>query len=95
MSFALSNTGAAAATGLAFANTNAAEFAISGNTCGTTLAAGASCAFSITYSPTASGVDNATLTISHAGGASLVLPLNGTGVAGTPPPRGSCRCRWR
>ncbi len=88
VSFALSNTGTAAATGLAFANTNAAEFMVASNTCGATLAAGASCSFNITYTPTAMGVDNATLTVSYTGGASLVIPLNGTGIAGTPPPTG-------
>lgn len=86
--FTLSNTGNAVAAGIAFANTNAAEFVVNSNTCGTTLAAGASCAFNMTYSPTAMGADNATLTISYTGGASMVLPLSGTGVTAAPPPAG-------
>jgi len=80
----LTNSGAAAATGLAFNNSNAAEFAVSGNTCGATLNAGASCAFSLKYTPSAVGADSATLTISATGGAAVVMALTGTGIAGAP-----------
>ncbi len=83
--FTVSNIGNAAAAGIAFANSNAAEFVVSSNTCGVNLGAGASCAFNITYTPTAMGADNATLTVSYAGGANIVLPLSGIGVAPSVP----------
>ncbi|MCC7218594.1 MAG: choice-of-anchor D domain-containing protein [Burkholderiales bacterium] len=82
----VANGGTAAATNVAFANSNAAEFAVSGNTCGATLAAGASCTFAVAYSPAAAGADSATITITYAGGGAVSIALSGTGVAGTPPP---------
>lgn len=81
----VSNTGGAAATGVTMSNSNAGEFAVSGNTCGATINAGASCALTVTYTPGAAGGDSATLTFNYAGGA-LVVSLSGTGVATQPPP---------
>ena len=82
----LANSGTAAAGGLTFGNTNSAEFGVGGNTCGTSLAAGASCAFTLTFTPSAAGASSATLTISHAGGGAVVMALSGVGTASTPPP---------
>jgi len=80
----LNNTGGAAATGVAFSNSNAAEFIVSANTCGATVNASASCTFSITYTPSAAGADSATLTINAAGGGAVVMALSGTGASGAP-----------
>lgn len=46
---------------ITLAGTDAARFAISSKTCGATLAAGATCTVSVTFTPNAAGVFNATL----------------------------------
>ncbi len=84
--FTITNTGGAAATSVALANSNGGEFVVSGNTCGATLAAGASCSLSVAYAPGAAGSDSTTLTFTYAGGGALAISLTGTGVASTPPP---------
>src|SRR4029077_8533205 len=53
------------------------------NTCGTSLAAGASCAVSVKFSPTAAGARSGTLSVTAAGSTTAV-PLSGTGVAPGP-----------
>ncbi len=82
---AITNTGTATATGVNIANSNAAEFIVSGSTCGTTLNAGAACNLNVAYRPSAAGADNATLTVSYAGGANVPIALSGTGTTGAPP----------
>ena len=62
----VSNGGTASATLGAFTVTG--DFALPGNTCGTTLAAGANCSLSLTFSPTAEG--------SRSGVLSLAKPRN-------------------
>ena len=53
------------------------------NTCGTTLPAGSSCAFDVTFSPTATGPASGNLTInSDAPGSPHVVTLSGTGIVG-------------
>ncbi|MCC6194688.1 MAG: choice-of-anchor D domain-containing protein, partial [Burkholderiales bacterium] len=79
----LTNTGNAAANGLTLSNGNAAEFVVSSNTCGTSLAAGASCSLNVAYTPTGIGIDTSTLTFAHAGGPAVEVSLSG---AGGPPP---------
>jgi hypothetical protein len=76
----ITNTGSAAATissvtaGAPFAQTN---------TCGTSIAAGASCTASVTFTPTAAGGASANLTVaSNATNPSLTVPLTGTGTSG-------------
>ena len=81
---AITNTGTATATGVNIANSNATEFIVSGSTCGTTLNAGAACNLSVAYRPSAAGADNATLTVSYAGGANVPIALSGTGTTGGP-----------
>ncbi len=83
----ITNTGGAAATGVAFVNSNATEFIVSGNTCGATLANGASCALAVAYAPGSAGADSATLSVNFAGG-TLAIALTGTGVAPPPPGQG-------
>ena len=82
----VTNGGNAAATAVAFANGNATEFVVGSNTCGATIAAGASCTLVVAYSPAAAGADNTTLTITYAGGGAVSIPLSGTGMTSTPPP---------
>ena len=85
----IGNAGTAAASGMAFVHSNATEFIVSGNTCGTTLNAGASCTLNVAYAPSAAGADSATLTVNFAGGGALSVSLSGTGVAAAPPPAGT------
>lgn len=62
--------------------TNAADFAaVKGtNQCGTTLAPGANCSFSVVFTPSATGSRSAALSISDNGGASpQTIALSGTG----------------
>jgi hypothetical protein len=82
----VTNTGSGAATGLSLANSNGAEFLVSGNTCGATLAPGAACTLSVAYSPSAAGLDNAALTFDYGGGGSLSVPLSGMNTVVAPPP---------
>jgi hypothetical protein len=77
----IDNTGNAAATissvstGTGFAQTN---------TCGSTLAAGASCTASVTFDPTAAQAYSADLTVSsNATNSTLTVPLTGTGTGST------------
>ena len=81
----LTNTGHAPLTiiGISLTGANSASFA-STNTCGSTLAAGASCTISMTFDPTSTGTDAATLSVSdNASGSPQTSSL--TGVATAPP----------
>lgn len=84
----VTNAGGSAATGLSFGNSNSVEFPVSGNTCGATLNAGATCVLSVAYAPNATGTDAAALTWTYGGGA-LSVSLSGTGVTVLPPPQGA------
>ncbi|WP_432991303.1 choice-of-anchor D domain-containing protein [Dactylosporangium sp. CA-233914] len=53
------------------------------NTCGTSIAAGASCTVQVTFHPTAAGTRTGTLTVT-ASGITNTVPLSGTGVAPGP-----------
>jgi Bacterial Ig-like domain (group 3) len=56
------------------------------NNCGSSLAAGGSCTFSITFTPTAAGPSGGTLSFnSNAAGGYFAVGLNGTGAAGAAP----------
>jgi Beta-propeller repeat/Abnormal spindle-like microcephaly-assoc'd, ASPM-SPD-2-Hydin len=67
-------------TNIAVAGPNPGDFAQTNN-CGVTLAAGASCTFSVTFTPTASGKRSATLNITdNAGGSPQHVSLTGTGI---------------
>jgi hypothetical protein len=69
-------SGALSLTGLS------APFAKTGGTCGTTLAAGASCTVVVTYSPTAKTTSTGTLTLGSSSGASpSTATYTGTGAA--------------
>jgi len=76
------NSGAIALSGNAITGTNANAFAISATTCGTSLAARASCTISVTFTPAADGAITATLSISNGVFESPQnVALTGTGVA--------------
>ena len=58
----------------------AGDFAIASNTCGASLAAGATCVVGVTFSPTVVGARSGTLTIPFsASGSPLTVALTGTG----------------
>jgi len=86
VAFTIANSGAAAATSLAMVNSNAGEFVVSGNTCGATLNAGATCSLAVAYAPSAAGADTAALTLTYTGGGALAISFTGAGVTSTPPP---------
>ncbi len=81
----LTNTGNAplAIAGISLTGANSAAFT-STNTCGGTLAAGASCTISVTFAPASTGTDTATLSVSdNASGSPQTSSL--AGVATAPP----------
>jgi Pectate lyase superfamily protein/F5/8 type C domain/Abnormal spindle-like microcephaly-assoc'd, ASPM-SPD-2-Hydin len=96
LSFGSVNVGSSsAAQTVTIANTGTAAAAISSvtvgsgysetNTCGSSLAKGASCTAQVTFSPTAAGADSASLTVnSNASNSVLTVSLSGTGTSSTP-----------
>ncbi|MCU1675526.1 MAG: coagulation factor 5/8 type domain protein [Frankiales bacterium] len=76
-SVTVTNNGSSAATIGAPSVTG--DFAVSGNTCGSSLAAGASCSVSVTFTPTAGGNRSGSLTV-----AGSTVSLSGSGVAPGP-----------
>jgi len=80
----LNNTGTTAS-GVSFANNNPGEFVVSNNTCTPTIAQGGSCTFGVAFKPFATGARSGSLTISHAGGPLVMIPLSGTGTGTVPP----------
>jgi hypothetical protein len=78
----LTNTGGSplSITGIGISGPNPADFAQT-NDCGTSVAAGTSCTFSVTFSPTAIGNRSATLNITdNAGGSPQHINLAGAGI---------------
>ena len=79
----ISNTGNAAA---AISSLGAAAPFAETSTCGSNLAAGASCTASVTFKPTVSGAASGTLTVaSNAADGTLSVALSGTGTGGSAP----------
>jgi len=79
----LSNTGNAALTisSTSLAGSNPGDFAQTNN-CGSSVAAGQSCTFNITFTPTTTGARAATLSVSdNASGSPHTTALSGTGIA--------------
>src|SRR5207247_1743426 len=82
----LNNTGTTSLTisSIAITGTNAGNFAQT-HTCGSSLAAGASCTMSVTFKPTTSGLRSAALSVSDsAAGSPQIASLSGTGVVSGP-----------
>ncbi len=78
----LSNVGSVAVsiTGITITGTDATDFAES-NSCGTSVAAGAKCSITVTFTPSATGARSASVSVSDSGGASpQQVRLNGTGI---------------
>jgi hypothetical protein len=66
-------------TAIAVTGTNAADF-VQTHTCGASLAAGAKCTFSITFTPSAIGARSASLSVTdNAAGSPQLIPLKGVG----------------
>jgi hypothetical protein len=83
VSYLVKNVGTSPATGLALSlgGANAANFAISATTCGTTLAVNATCSVSVTATPSARVAHAANLVAaSNATNPSMSLPLAVTGI---------------
>ncbi len=79
-SVTLTNNSSAAVTIKGIAATG--DFAVSANTCGATVAAGANCTISVTFTPTATGTRTGQISISESADSSpLLIALTGTGIA--------------
>jgi hypothetical protein len=78
----LKNVGTTALTitSIAVTGTDAGDFPKTATTCGSSLAAAASCTVSVTFKPTTTGARSANLTFTdNAGGSPQQVPLSGTG----------------
>ncbi len=78
----LSNLGTSAISisGIAISGTNASDFAIASKTCGASLAGSSTCSVAVTFTPSADGAREATLTFNHSGyNTSQTVSLSGTG----------------
>ncbi len=63
------------------AASTSSDYAVQATTCGSSLAPGASCTFSVVFAPIATGTRNGTLTITHsASNSPQTVALSGTGV---------------
>jgi hypothetical protein len=85
-SVTLTNTGNAALTisGISIGGTNSSDFSQT-NTCGPSLSAGAACAISVFFTPSASGTRSGSLSVSdNAAGSPQTVALSGTGAASLP-----------
>jgi sugar lactone lactonase YvrE len=84
--FTLTNAGTATlpVTSVAITGTNASEFVLGTNGCGSTLAAGGSCSISISFKPDATGSDTASLTVVDSVG-TQTSSLTGAGAAAVTP----------
>jgi hypothetical protein len=91
MTATLSNTGTAFLTisGISRSGTNAADF-LATSVCGSSLAAGASCAINTVFTPSKTGSESANISITdNASGSPHTIAMSGTGIApvgSTPPP---------
>ena len=56
-----------------------ADYTISGNTCGTSLAAGTNCSLNVSFNPTKTGARNGKLNVANNGGGTAIATLTGTG----------------
>lgn len=64
---------------VSFIGTDASDFKQTNNTCGATVAAGATCTFTITFSPTASEITDAQMIITAANGSVFGVQVQGDG----------------
>jgi Abnormal spindle-like microcephaly-assoc'd, ASPM-SPD-2-Hydin len=74
-------------TAIGIAGTNAADFNIASQTCGSTLLAGSNCTVTVKFQPSLIGTESATLSFSDDGGASpQIVNMTGTGTIVTVSP---------
>jgi hypothetical protein len=77
-------TGALAIASVTFTGADPGDFAVASNNCGTSLAAGAKCAITVTFTPAATGARSANLVVTDNSGlvssATQSVSLTGTGV---------------
>jgi len=79
VTFTNSGTTSLAITAIGFTGTNASDFAQT-HTCGSSLAAGASCTISVTFTPAATGTRSASLSVTDSGaGSPQKVVLSGVG----------------
>lgn len=78
-SYSVSNTGNTGITGLSIGAPSG--FSITNNTCGTTLGAGSSCTYTITFAPTAAQAYSGSVSVSTSNAGSYGVSVSGTGVA--------------
>jgi hypothetical protein len=64
---------------ISFTGSNPGDFQTPSNTCGTSLAAGASCTINADFAPTTSGSRSASLSVTDSAGDSAVASVTGTG----------------
>lgn len=80
-----SGTASLTITGITLTGSNAADFAQTNN-CGSSVAAGAHCTISVTFTPAAAGNLTASISVAdNAGGSPQTIALSGTGAAAAPP----------
>lgn len=81
----ISNAGTGPVSGLSLSLTGTDKADFGGTyTCGSTLAAGATCSTSIYFRPTSAGTKSASISFASAGTTALLLPLTGTATAAGP-----------
>jgi len=82
----LTNTGGSMVGISSVSSSNAAEFATSASTCIGNIAAGGSCSFAVTFTPSAAGARSATIAIISDGvGSPQSVSISGNGTTSTPP----------
>jgi HKD family nuclease len=83
-SITLTNSGtlALSISGITITGTNSTDFALSANTCGTSLAVGANCTISVTFTPASAASFSAAVSVADsASGSPQTVTLSGTGTA--------------
>ena len=71
---------------IALTGTNPSSFTIAPTSCGATLAGGANCTFSVTFTPAVAGSLSASVTLTdNAANSPQLLPMTGTGIGAAPP----------
>lgn len=79
--FTLTNNTSAAVSGLtlSFSGSNTGDFQVASNTCGMSLAAGASCTINVDFAPTATGARASSLSVTDSAGDTASSSITGTG----------------
>jgi hypothetical protein len=88
--FTLANSGGTSVTITSVTSSNPGEFATGASTCAGSVAPGATCSFTVTFTPSATGARSAAISVVSTGvGSPQALAVSGNGVTTpTPPPPG-------